>query len=269
MSSEKLHSAPSRSLTRLNRRTERNLRSYAVAAGAAGVSALALAHPAEGKIIFTPTKQTIAPNTTLNIDLNKDGITDFAISNHYFIGTPIYQGYQGQVRVFGMNATNEVVGTSFESASALLAGAKIGAKDRFKGLEMVSCKADEHSGAYRFGQWINVKIRFLGFSFKINGQTHFGWARISLKQVTFCQSTGILTGYAYETVVNRTIIAGQTSSSTEVSGIGNSDSTNRNEPPSNLATLGALALGAPALTIWRREENMADTYKERVRESIQ
>src|SRR5690348_6743402 len=64
MSSEKLPPAPSRSLIRLNRQTERNLRSYAVAAGAAGVGALALAHPAEGKIIFTPTNQTIAPNTT-------------------------------------------------------------------------------------------------------------------------------------------------------------------------------------------------------------
>jgi hypothetical protein len=258
MSSEKLPPAPSRSLTRLNRHTERSLRSYAVAAGAAGVGALALSHPAEGKIIFTPTNQTIAPNTTLNIDLNKDGITDFAISNHYFIGTPIYQGYQGQVRVFGVNATNEIVGTSFESASALLAGAKIGAKDTFKGLEMVSCRSDEHSGGYRFGQWINVKKRFLGFSFKINGQTHFGWARISLKQLTFCQSTGILTGYAYETVVNRPIIAGQTSSSGEVSGTGNSDSANRDKPASNPATLGALALGAPALTIWKREESIAD-----------
>lgn len=256
MSSGKLHSTPSRNLARLSRRTERNLHSYAVAAGAAGVGVLALAQPAESKIIFTPTRQTIAPNTTLNIDLNQDGITDFAISNHYFIGTPIYQGYQGQVRVFGMNATNEIVGTSFENASALPAGAKIGAKRTFKGLEMVSCKSDEHSGAYRFGQWINVKNRFLGLSFKINGQTHFGWARISVKQLTFCQSTGVLTGYAYETVVNKPIIAGQTSSSAAVDGAGSAESANRDKPASHLADLGALALGGPALTVWRRKESI-------------
>ena len=59
----------------------------------------------------------------------------------------------------------------------------------------------------------------------------------------------ILTGYAYETIPGRAIIAGKTK--------GRDDA----EPTASLnkripepATLGALALGAPGLAIWRREE---------------
>lgn len=153
-----------------------------------------------------------------------------------------------------MNATNWVLGTSFEAASALAAGAKIGAKDNFYGLEMVNCKSDLHSSRYRGGQWINTNNRFLGFSFKINGQTHFGWARISLKQLTFCKSTGILTGYAYETVAGRAITAGQTTSDAEVSGTSAPVPADRDNPVTNASTLGGLAIGAPRLTIWRKEE---------------
>lgn len=243
-----------RQQTQLNDRLDNRLKTYAIAAGAAGVGFLAHAPQARANVVFTPTRQTIAPNTTVNIDLNKDGITDFAISNHYFVGTPFYQGYQGQVRVFGMNATNEVLGTSFEAASALITGAKIGAKDTFKGLKMVSCKSDLHSGGYRGGQWINTNNRFLGFSFKINGQTHFGWARISVKQLTFCKSTGILTGYAYETVAGRAILAGQTTGDAEVSRTSASVPADRDNPVTNASTLGGLAIGAPGLTLWRREE---------------
>src|SRR5271167_317755 len=54
---------------------------YALAAGAAGVSVLALARPAEAKIVYTPAHIGIGRGGQVGIDLNHDGITDFYIQN--------------------------------------------------------------------------------------------------------------------------------------------------------------------------------------------
>jgi len=54
---------------------------YAFAAGAAGVGMLALAVPAEGRIVYTPDNQKIPPSQELSLDLNHDGIADFIFSN--------------------------------------------------------------------------------------------------------------------------------------------------------------------------------------------
>jgi hypothetical protein len=80
-----------------------------------------------------------------------------------------------------------------------------------------------------WGQWKDVRNRYLGFKFAIKGKTHYGWA---LLNVTFnpknLKITAILTGYAYETIPNRAMIAGKTQEADE-----------RDQP----ATLGRLALG--------------------------
>jgi hypothetical protein len=52
-----------------------------LAAGAAGVGMLALAQPAEAKIICTPAHITIVPDDHFNLDLNHDGVTDFALED--------------------------------------------------------------------------------------------------------------------------------------------------------------------------------------------
>jgi len=58
------------------------LNAYALAASAAGVGILALAQPAEAKIVYTPTNVTIVgPNGSYNLDLNNDGQIDFTIRN--------------------------------------------------------------------------------------------------------------------------------------------------------------------------------------------
>ena len=59
------------------------------------------------------------------------------------------------------------------------------------------------------GNWLNVTNRYLGFSFKINGKTHYGWARMNV-QIKGLRIVGTLTGYAYETIPNKSIMAGRT-----------------------------------------------------------
>ena len=59
------------------------------------------------------------------------------------------------------------------------------------------------------GLWLHAKNRYLGLKVVIAGKAHFGWARLSVS----CPSNlvvGVLTGYAYETIPNKPIIAGQT-----------------------------------------------------------
>ena len=52
------------------------------AAGAAGMGMFATV-PAKADIIYTPAHTTIKPNTSLALNLNHDGITDFQLTNFY------------------------------------------------------------------------------------------------------------------------------------------------------------------------------------------
>ena len=77
------------------------------------------------------------------------------------------------------------------------------------------------SSTYWRDPWVNggkgVKNRYIGLKFKINGKFHFGWARITV--ITSKGSfTSILTGFAYETIADKSIIAGETKG-TDDSGI--------------------------------------------------
>jgi len=74
-------SPPTRHTVDLPNPVRQRLNSYALAAGAAGVSALALGQPAEARIICTPTNVQIGTGTVYNLDLNNDKITDVTIVN--------------------------------------------------------------------------------------------------------------------------------------------------------------------------------------------
>jgi len=97
------------------------------------------------------------------------------------------------------------------------------------------------------GAWDNVANRYLGLKFKINGKFHYGWARLSVKFLKdqFDIST-ILTGYAYETVPNKPIIAGQTKGP-DISA-------------AQSARLGHLAAGASAIPAWRVKQATMTTH---------
>jgi len=100
------------------------------------------------------------------------------------------------------------------------------------------------------GAWADsgkpVNDRYLGLKFLINGKIHYGWARFNVKIYRNPESTvrAVLTGYAYETIPNKPIIAGRTKATGKVSKVEQSTAQN--------ATLGMLAQGEPALSVWRR-----------------
>jgi hypothetical protein len=87
--------------------------------------------------------------------------------------------------------------------------------------------------------------------FTIKGKTHFGWARLNLTFTSKHLIDAVLTGYAYETIPGKAIVAGQTKGPDDSS---IAPTASLAVPAREPATLGKLALGAPALSIWRREE---------------
>ena len=223
---------------------EKSLSAYASAAVAAGVSLLAMTNPAEAKIIYTPANTTIPVNNTgaaLVLDLNHDGVADFSFVNswHSFgdgFASAMSVGCAG-VPVTSHNSTcrfpnNEIWGRGMVSgrfASALRPGFKVGANKSYfqqgrkrQGLyppfgpvaRMANAMLIGFSSGAESrtsGQWLYTKNRYLGFQFIIGGQTHYGWARLAVTQTT--KRHGIqatVTGYAYETIPNKPIIAGKT-----------------------------------------------------------
>jgi hypothetical protein len=84
-----------------------------------------------------------------------------------------------------------------------------------------------------------VKNRYLGLTFYIDKKKHYGWARVSaITRRHPLRITGIVTGYAYETIPNKPIIAGKTKGPDVVTV----------QP----ATLGHLAAGASGIPAWRK-----------------
>ena len=237
---------------------QRRLNTYALAASAAGVGMLALAQPSEAKIIYTKTNQVIGTNGIYPLDLNHDGIVDFALQEW---------GYPSRLDTttnafFAKEALgNAVAGKKF-LAAALKKNAEIGPSQQFtrggyRGEMMASVfMNDGHTGT--IGSWVNVNSRYLGLKFNINGKVHYGWARLSV-EVQPLYITATLTGYAYETIPGKGILAGQTTgtdSTAERFSQDSDDSTsgvsvaNANAPLP--VSLGTLALGAEGVAI-RRE----------------
>lgn len=92
-----------------------------------------------------------------------------------------------------------------------------------------------------------MRNRYLGLAFSIDGQTHYGWARVSVIDAKRqCRQTVVLISYAYETEPGKPILTGKTSGTDEAEAA---------ETPQ--ATLGALALGSAGLVAWGRDEEEA------------
>jgi hypothetical protein len=229
------------------------LNMYALAAGAAGAGMLALALPAEGKIVYTPTHRVIAPRHSYNIDLNHDKIIDFTIANSVSACTDLcfYELRQkpaGGNRAIGYGSASQIL-----LDSALNPGARIGPRSPFKKgtAALVVARANYYTSnaTIVYGPWANVKDRYLGLEFKIKGKIHYGWARLSVT-VSKTTITATLTGYAYETIANKPIITGRTKGPDD----GSVEESNAalNVPTSKPATLGLLAMGSSGLSMWRR-----------------
>jgi hypothetical protein len=224
----------------------RRIAAYAVAAGAAGVTLSAMAsskESAQGHIVFTPAHLFLygIGTTHLSIDLNHDGITDFDMTvtnvRYYGEGSDFAGGTFWDRPIIGNSAIlrplakGAVIGNSgvFDAGRARLAwGRDVG-----------------HSGHGSYstgGPWAgNSPNQYLGVRFLIDGETHYGWIRMTVYTSVNEVSTTI-TGYAYNTVPNQSLKAGEGTEQPEAAS-------------TRPASLGLLAMGATGLLLWRKKES--------------
>jgi len=237
----------------LSRSLHQKLNMYALAASAAGVGVFSFPPSADAKIIYTPAHAKVIFGHPVALDLNHDGIVDFYlnIAAEYQLATLeacqfLASGTHGPFCTSMAGANAGMVTTYF--AAALRYGAKIQHGDRFRsgsvrlgGLNT----AGFGSSTTWYGPWMNggkgIKNRYFGLKFKIKGRFHFGWARITVT-TTKNSFTALLTGYAYETIPGKAIIAGDKGP---------------NGKTVESVSLGHLAAGASAIPAWRPRQTAA------------
>jgi len=250
--SQKLKSQKNRAAIPLNHALDHKLFGYAAAAGAAGVSLLALTQTSQAEIVFTPANQLITIHSPLSLDLNNDGVTDFTLKEVFEVcietsnarRAPECSEFTFQDLYARGNGSNAVV-MGATSALALPIRTKVGPEDKFGNVPLLQfCTTQNGTFQHEGGPWLNVKNLYLGLQFTIDGTVHYGWARLTVStNKTTCATKALLTGYAYETEPNTPITTGKLSGTGEVGAV---------ERPE--ATLGTLALGSAGLQAWRRED---------------
>jgi hypothetical protein len=202
------------------------LNMYALAAGAAGVGVLALAQPAEAKIIYSPKDCNIVANSTCS--LRMAGQTAFLL----FANTS-YPSSRGWSSLAAQGKGNNRVEGGRGLASALYAGAFIGPQQNFSGRLLEHCRFGP-DGEVCSGIWYyKPTASYLGLKIYIHGKAHYGWARLTI----MIPRDTYLSGYAYETIPNKAIIAGKTKG--------------RDVITVQPGSLGHLAAGASAIPAWR------------------
>jgi len=252
------------------------LDSYTLAATAAGVSLLALVPSAEGRIVYTAAHVTISrSNPLVQLNLNHGQNNQFEIAYHM---QSTGHGELEALAVLPVSQKDQVwVGNTYLVstgkslfAAPLPAGARIGHNSpHFQpgGQPMGSLRKcstgfawEDHETpaaapppCYNSGPWLNKTNLYLGLQFQIQGKLHYGWARMSVKILSDNSCSpytncliATLTGYAYETVPNKPIIAGKMKESNVVT----------LEP----ASLGHLAQGSSGLSAWHKTNPVTATH---------
>jgi hypothetical protein len=224
----------------------RRMAAYVVAATAAGVTGAAMAASAEtpqGPIVYTPANVSLygLGSTHFNIDLNHDGIPDFRLEMTNTRWVSSGGGGDG-----GHGSFWELpYGGNGAMPRPLAKGALIGTSGGFEGRDRLawgrSANHSGHGGYSVGGPWAQSDAeKYLGVRFLIDGETHYGWVRMSVS--TEPSDIGAtITGYAYNTVANQPLKAGEMQQKPTGAGL-------------HPASLGALSLGAVGVALWRKRK---------------
>ena len=180
----------------------------AIAVGALLMSLLAFAPDAAAEVVYTPVNVFLSGNGSIKIDLNHDGITDFVLRSHSQVTACGNRGGLIGSTTITPTAGDGVVVSHLDFAALLTSGAQIDSSASFyKSKAVIAQFFLCEFGAY------NVS-GFLGLEFQIKGQTHYGWAEVSVAAqfgTTHGTMHTTLTGFAYETIPGQAIKTGQTS----------------------------------------------------------
>jgi hypothetical protein len=164
-------------------------------------------------------------------------LTSTGINRGFF--TPNLPGAEAAISSKGLVA-DLASGASIGPGARFGKGAGYGLIFTYTPSQVVS--SQRHLGNLRFGQ-----TNYFGFKFLSSGQPHYGWVRVESDIVRGGTRTPwvatTISAYGYESAPNTAILAGSCTAPNETAA---SDS-------ASTGSLGALALGAPGLILWRRK----------------
>jgi hypothetical protein len=244
----------------------------------AGAGVIMLTPTAGAEIVYTPA-DVILTRGLLQIDLDHDGTSDLRIINreHQSFSSAYVDGV---LAVHGNAAGVAIVAQEgYFRAYALPLGFPIGpdspkpfvdAETRILLMANAFCyplagasapKAPQDCNSDGF--WKKATQRFLGLRFELNGETHYGWARFSttFRYQPLPLIKAHLTGYAYETEPNKTILAGDTGLEADagMGGVNAGEASIGTERAVEGPTLGLLSLGSIGMDAWRQRKQDSPT----------
>ncbi len=168
---------------------------------------------ANAQIVYTDVipDDTISQGT-YNLDLNNDGTNDFVIThsvttficagqprpNRYIRVTPL--GTNQVACYSGTNATKMTLNANID-ASVLTWNNSVNQLMASRTYHPLGC-----TPSVQGGQWINAVNGYLGLKLISSGNTYYGWARLN----TLDANSFTIKDYAYNTIPNQHILAGQT-----------------------------------------------------------
>ena len=202
---------------------------YGLAAGAAGAAA-----NASGAIVVFNSSHALSANTrnaSQNWDIDHNGVTDFQFAHFYSYRTGTVFKSIKAIRGAAPNAW--VCSSSGMLPKPLPAAATIG--------PILSSKLNfENGNSVFFSQsgnrgYLNLGTELVGFRFDIAGQTHYGWANITVGNEQLS-----INNWAYEGLAGVSILAGAVP-----------------EPADAAVGLGLLALGAAGVNAYKRWKKRA------------
>jgi len=251
------------------------------------VSLLALADPAQAKIVYTSADVTFGGSPPLYkggsgsyyLDLNHDGFPDFVFYwNEFRDARPrrLTSDHPPSISAFAELVVrpignNGVAGKPpgryeyYSKAFCLGSGASIGPKQPFAGTMMgvIGLSRGFASGSWLYpghihsitGSGEGNITGYLGLKFAIHGQTHYGWARLNVFAVWSTPTLTVsLLGYAYETIPDKPIILSKEQGPCQKSPKGDKHANPASLGTVEPASLGRLAQGASGVAAWRRKE---------------
>lgn len=213
------------------------LNSYVLAAGAAGVAVLACSLPAEGAPVCRKISLQLLGTDTYSLNPAKNLITPFNIAVTF--SSPSSLSFLAGDRVFltpnlpsaDVVLANDGLPADLPSGASIGPGGNFG-KGRSYGL-LFSTGSNGRRGNLNFGA-----TNYFGYRFRISGQLHYGWVRMTATGGRQELTTQIIAS-GYEASPDTPIPAGacDTTASEKL----------------GAASLGALALGADGIPVWRRK----------------
>jgi hypothetical protein len=184
--------------------------------------------PLNSTIIYTDVK----PDSVIkygvrqqyNLDLNNDGITDFIIGFNYIQNRCGGEGVANRMSEYispvgGYNQVLDTNGGPPAPAGTLNSSAVIGPDAQWSATPGQNLLTVENSqgtcpwGTNHFGAWYNVSDKYLGLKFIKNNNIYYGWVRLTSSGTSltnFNEYSLTLKDYAYNSIPNQSILAGQT-----------------------------------------------------------